>query len=175
MMFRKLRLFHQNRAGWTLIELLVAIALTGMIALGASVSTAQVMNSTTRNNNFTTASRNAMNALHWMSRDAEMAQTINGIAAFPVSQNLSMTWKGWDNTAYTANYTLVAGQLKRIFTAGSTTSTTVIAEYINSSAQKTFCSSANGTINITVTSSVGSGARVIDVKQERQISSRPNL
>ena len=175
MMFRKLRLFHQNRAGWTLIEMLAAIAITGIIALGASVSTAQVMNSTTRNNNYTTASRNSMNALHWMSRDAEMAQTISGTAGFPVSQNLSMTWKGWDNSAYTANYTLVAGQLKRIFSVGSTTSTTVIAENINSSAQKTFCSTANGTINITITSSVGSGARVIDVKQERKISSRPNL
>lgn len=174
-MSRKIKSFHRSVVGLTLIELLVSVAIMGLIALGASVSTAQIMNSTNRNNDYTTASRNAMNALHWMSRDAEMAQTISGTTGFPVSQNLSMTWTGWDNTVYTVNYTLASGNLSRTYSIGSSSTTIVIAQYINPSQQKTYCSTDNGTITIVVTSSVGAGSKVIDIKQERKISSRPNL
>lgn len=175
MMFRKLKIFHKNRAGFTLIDMIAAIAITGIIAIGASVSIAQVLNQTTRNNDFTTASHNAMNALHWMSRDALMAQTVNGTAGFPLTQALSMKWTGWDNSAYTANYTVTNGQLRRIYSDGINVATTVIAEDINPASGKTGCVSNNGTIVITVTSSVGAGAKVIDVTRVREISSRPNL
>ena len=174
-MLRILKLLHKNRAGFTLIDMLVAIAITGIIGIGASVSIAQVMNQTTRNNDYTTASSNAMNALHWMSRDALVAQTISGTDGFPLTQALSMRWTGWDNSSYTANYTVTDGQLRRIYSDGTTVTTTVIAEHINPASGMTGCVSENGTITITITSSVGAGAKVIDVTKVRNISSRPNL
>jgi len=175
MIFRRLNLFHKNRAGFTLIEMLAAIAITGIIAIGVSIATGQVMNQTTRNNDYTTASRNAMNALHWMSRDALMAQTISGADGFPITEALSMKWTGWDNSSYTANYTLTNGQLRRIYSDGTNVITTLIAEYINPDSEKTSCVSDNGTITITITSTVGSGDKVIDITKVREISSRPNL
>jgi prepilin-type N-terminal cleavage/methylation domain-containing protein len=175
MMFCKIKAFHKNRAGFTLIETIAAIAITGIIALGASISIAQVLNQTTRNNDYTSASHNTLNALHWMSRDALMAQTVNGTAGFPLTQALSMKWSGWDNTMYTANYTLTNGQLRRIYSDGTSVTSMVIAENINPASGMTSCVSENGTITITITSSVGAGAKVIDVTRVREISSRPNL
>jgi type II secretory pathway pseudopilin PulG len=175
MMFRIIKLFHKNRVGLTLIDTLVSIMITGIIAIGASVSIAQVMNQTTRNNDFTSASHNAMNALHWMSRDALVAQTINGTTGFPLTQTLSMKWTGWDNSVYTANYTITGGQLRRIYSDGTNVTNTLIAEYINTASGMTGCTSDNGTITITITSSVGTGDKVIDVTRVREISSRPNL
>jgi prepilin-type N-terminal cleavage/methylation domain-containing protein len=175
MIFRIIRSFANNRAGFTLIEIIAAMSITGLIGLGASIATGQVINQTTRNNDYTTASRNAVNALHWLSRDALMAQTVNGTAGFPLTQTLSMRWRDWDNAAYTANYTVANGQLRRVFSDGSTVTSTVIAEHINSAAGLTGCVSYNGTLTITVTSSVGEGAKVIDITRVRVISSRPNL
>jgi prepilin-type N-terminal cleavage/methylation domain-containing protein len=175
MIKRLFKRFHKSRAGFTLIEVLASIAITGIIALGASISIGQVINQTSRNNDYTVASRNTMNALHWMSRDALMAETFSGAEGFPLTDNISMTWKAWDNTEYTANYTLANGKLRRIFSDGSTVTTTLIAENINSDSDMTSCVSDNGTIIITITSSVGEGDKVIDVTKVREISSRPNL
>ena len=86
MMFRKLKALHKNPAGFTLIEMIAALAITGLIGMGASIASAQVLNQTSRNNDTTAASRNAMNALHWISRDAFMAQSINGTAGFPADR-----------------------------------------------------------------------------------------
>jgi prepilin-type N-terminal cleavage/methylation domain-containing protein len=175
MILRKIKLFSKNRAGFTLIEMIAAIAITGIISMGVSLAIGQVLNQTTRNNDYTTASRNAMNALHWISRDALMAQTINGTAGFPLTQALSLKWSGWDNHSYTANYTVTDGQLRRIYSDGTNVTTTVIAEYINPAEGMTGCVSNNGTIIITITSSVGAGAKIIDITKVREISSRPNL
>jgi prepilin-type N-terminal cleavage/methylation domain-containing protein len=175
MMFRNIKLFHKNRAGFTLIEMIAAIAITGIISLGASISISQVLNQTTRNNDYTEASHNTLNALQWMARDALMAQTVNGTAGFPLTQPLSMKWTGWDNSVYTANYTLTNGELRRVYSDGTTVSSIVIAEDINPDSAKTNCVSNNGTITITITSSVGAGSKVISVTRAREISSRPNL
>ena len=74
---------------------------------------------------------------------------------------------GWDNSVYTANYTLANGQLRRIYSNGANVTTTLVAEDINSDAAKTSCVSGNGTLTVTITSSVGKGARVVDITEVR--------
>src|SRR4030042_1009623 len=175
MIFRKIKAFHNNRAGFTLIELIAARAITGRIGMGASIASAQVLNQTSKNTHYTAPSRNAMNALHWISRDALMAQTIDGTEGFPQTESLCLGWVGWDNSVYSANYTLVDGKLRRVYSNGSAVTTTSIAEHINSDASLTHCVSDNGTIIFTITSSVGEGDRVINVTKVREISSRPDL
>jgi prepilin-type N-terminal cleavage/methylation domain-containing protein len=98
MFSRVLKRLKKNQSGFTLIELAVSIAIMGAICLGATVANAQIINQTARNTDFTTASRQALNAIHWISRDAQMSQTINGTAGFPLSDNLTMAWEEWDNS-----------------------------------------------------------------------------
>ena len=175
MIFRKIRLFYKNQAGFTLIELMVALVISGIIGLGATVSSGQVLNQTSRNSDYTTASRNAMNAIHWISRDAMMAQTINGAEGFPQNEDLSLNWVEWDNTVNSANYSLENGILRRIYSDGSQVTNTIIAQYINPDEEMTNCVSYNGTLTLTITSSVGEGSKVVNVTRVREIISRPQL
>jgi prepilin-type N-terminal cleavage/methylation domain-containing protein len=171
----KISALKKSQAGFTLIEFIAALAITGLISLGVAIACAQVLNQTARNNDYTTASRNAMNALYWINRDTLVAQSINGTDGFPQTEDLSLSWISWDNSQYSANYTLDNGILRRIYSDGTVVTTTEIARYINSSANMTFCDTENGTLTITITSSVGEGDKVVDVKKSREINSRPNL
>ena len=163
------------QAGFTLIEIVAAVAITGLIGLGASIATAQVLTQTTRNNDYTLASRNTLNALYWISLDASMAQSINGTDGFPQTEDLSLSWKDWDNNEYSANYTLENGVLKRIYSENGQVTTTVIASYIDSGASMTYCEFDNNILTVTITGSVGEGDKVVSVTEVRKISPRPGL
>jgi prepilin-type N-terminal cleavage/methylation domain-containing protein len=175
MIFRKIKLFSRNQHGVTLIETLVSLAITGIIGVGAAMSSAQVLNETSRNNDYTTASRNAMNAVHWISRDAQMAQVISGYSGFPQTSDLSLAWIDWNNCSYNATYSLENGQLRRRYSVDGEITETLIAEYINPATNSTNCSSVNGTLLLTITSSVGEGSRVVDVTRVREMTARPKL
>ena len=168
-------MLHRNQAGFTLVEVLAAVAITAVIALGASVSSGQLINQTSRDSNITAASRYATNALYWLSRDALMSQNTTGEAGFPATSTLCLRWTSWDNVNYSANYTVTDGTLYRTYSAGAAVSTAMIANFINTSADMTSCVSSDGTITITVTSSVGQGARTVNVTKTRRISNRPDL
>jgi prepilin-type N-terminal cleavage/methylation domain-containing protein len=174
-MLSKFRSLIKSQVGFTLIEVIVAIAISGIIGLGASISSAQVLNQTATNNDYTTASRNALNALHWISHDVSMAQDIIGADDFPQTGDLCLSWMGWDNTAYSANYTLENGVLKRFYSENGQVTTTVIASYINLDPAMTFCTFDNTSLTVTITCSVGEGDRTINVTKVRIITSRPNL
>jgi prepilin-type N-terminal cleavage/methylation domain-containing protein len=174
MKFFRLKLLHKNQAGYSIIEMMAAVVITGILAVGVSVSSAQLLQQTSRDTDFTSASRHASNAIYWMSRDALMAQNITGDSGFP-STSLNLRWKDWDNTVYSANYSVENGTLYRAFSNGETVTNTMIAQYINDGEDMTSCVSSNGTIILTVTSSVGEGARIINVTKTRRISNRPNL
>jgi prepilin-type N-terminal cleavage/methylation domain-containing protein len=175
MMFRKNKLHYKNESGFTLIETLVSLAITGLIGLGATMSIAQVCNETTRNDDFTTASRNVMNAIYWISQDAQTAQIISGVTGFPQTADLSLAWVDWDNSSHNATYSLENGQLKRSYNVDGQITMTLIAEYINPGANMTNCVSANGTLTLTITSSFGEGSRIVDVTRIREITCRPKL
>jgi prepilin-type N-terminal cleavage/methylation domain-containing protein len=175
MIFRGIRLFHRNKAGLTMIEIMVSLVISSLIALGATISTVQVLNETSQNNDYTTASRNAMNAVYWISRDAQMAQIISGVSGFPQTDHLSLAWTDWDNVSHNATYSLENGQLFRSYLVDGNTTDTLVAEYINSSENMTYCTTDNGTLTLTITSSVGEGAKIVDVTRIRQMTARPKL
>ncbi len=171
----KTRLFGKNQAGFTLIEIMASLAITGLIGLGATMSRSQVLNETSRNNDFTTASRNAMNAIYWISRDAQMAQIISGVPGFPQTADLSLYWEDWNNSTHNATYSLDNGRLVRRFDVDGRITETLIAEYINPGDDMTTCTTVNGTLTLTITSSVGEGSKIIDITRKREMTARPKL
>jgi len=62
--------------GFTLIEMVIAVAITGIIGLGTATSTYHVMIHGSRNADATSASQHVLNAIHWISRDVQMAQSL---------------------------------------------------------------------------------------------------
>jgi prepilin-type N-terminal cleavage/methylation domain-containing protein len=177
MILRKIRSFHRNQAGFTLIELMAALAISGFISLGATMATSQVINQTVKNNDYTTANRHVLNAITWIGRDAQMAQDIEGWEGFPATSNLTLSWITWDNLSVETVYSVdVEGQLRRTYTIeGSQPQENLIAQYVKIDPASSNCTWDNEELTLTLTGSVGEGTRIVNVTRLNTIASRPKL
>jgi len=176
MILRKYRLFIRSQAGFTLLEILAALAISAFIGVAVTMANVQILNQTSENNNYTACSRNTLNALHWIGRDAQGAQIMEGMAGFPEADDLVLSWTEWDNTHHQIVYSVVNGQLLRNYsTDGGASSEMLVAEYINPSSALTNCTSDNGVLILTITASVGEGNSAVSVTKVREITSRANL
>ncbi len=174
MIFGKLRWISKEQRGFTLIEVLATVIITGLIGFGAAAATVQVLTQGTRNSDYTAASRHAMNAIHWISRDAQMAQTVepNGATGFP----LTLGWIDWDNSEYEVTYSIDDDKLTRSYSVNSTvTEESVVAQYINSVSGNTTCEFSDRVLTLTVTATAGDNDLASSVTKKREIIPRPKL
>jgi prepilin-type N-terminal cleavage/methylation domain-containing protein len=166
---------HPGQRGFTLVEMILSLALTGFIGLGASVAIVQVTRQTAKNEDYTTASQQAMNAIHWIGEDIQMAQDVTGAGNFPDTGDLVLSWLWWDNTEYTITYSLSDGVLRRTYDDGTATHDTVIANYVSDDPGLTYCASDNNSFNISITIGLGSGQDAVQVTRTRDVAARPHL
>ena len=173
-MFNRFGGINKNQAGFTLIELAVVIAITGLIGVGITTATFQVISQSAQNTDYTAASRHTLNAVYWISRDAQMSQTVepNGASGFP----LTLSWVEWDNSTHQVTYTLEDGKLQRSYSAdGGEPEETAVAQHINPGTEMTNCEFAGGVLTLKVTATVGEGSTATSVTKVRQIAPRPGL
>ncbi len=164
----------RRQSGYTLLEVIAVLLVTGLIGIGATTATVQVLTQGTRNSEYTTVSRNASDALFWISRDAQMTQNVTsqGGNGFP----LTLRWTEWDNSQHEVVYSLVDQSLNRSSTIdGGEPTEILVAHYINSVADNTTCVISGGVIAVTVTATIGEGNHIISVTKIRQITPRPSL
>jgi len=98
-MFHKLKSIHKNQKGFTLIELIVAIAITALIIGVIVMSIFQVFTVNTLSSNHMKAVRQVQNTGYWISRDTLMAQSVDSDPADDVAtlgtEILILSWVAW--------------------------------------------------------------------------------
>ena len=96
MIFHRLGLLNKNQRGFTLIELILAIAITG----GITMAIFQVFTGNTRSTNHMIAVKQVQNAGYWLSRDTQMARDVvpGDDGDTGDVEILTLTWVGWERT-----------------------------------------------------------------------------
>ena len=118
--------------GFTLIEVLVAIAILGVIVTPLSMSVITLLTNPQRSNDKNIVLQQVRNAGDWISRDVQMAENVTTddpdfllILSIPVDTD--------ENNDYSIKYLFVDNKLKRRVydSSENLTSETLIADYID--------------------------------------------
>ncbi|MFC1957489.1 type II secretion system protein J [Chloroflexota bacterium] len=148
----------RNERGFTFIELLISIAIIGLIAGAASTTTFQVMTGTNRSNDRMTVIRQVQNAGYWISRDTRMAEGVSTAPDF-----LTLTWTEWDydevSTYHSVTYSFqdlsddgIGELLRTHWSSAGANEQILVAEYISEASTTDYTSPL---LTVQITASLG--------------------
>ena len=141
-------MIHKGQKGFTLLELLIAIALTALIATGITMAISQTFTGSVRSANHMVAVRQAQEAGYWVSYYGYSAQntTITGVSGFP----LILQWVDFDTSqAQKIVFSLNSSGLKGSYYVNGVLNSTQtgkipVFNVINSNSTKTNCKISGG-------------------------------
>jgi prepilin-type N-terminal cleavage/methylation domain-containing protein len=201
MIQRGLRVFNRNQNGFTLVELIIAIAVTALICSAVTIGVYQVVKINAMSTNHQIAIAQVQNATNSISRDAQQAQNIiamtynnvvimvNGsnqiifnLTANPNGDKLALYWVAWDdstkhNTTHKVIYYVNNNVLnKDIYLALDSNpfgpaSTTVVANNVTSASGN--WNTYTHTLTLTMQVDVGVGNNLVTEIRTLQIIPRP--
>ncbi len=137
MMFHRPGSIKKNQRGFTLLEIMLAMVISGIIAVAIAGAVFMVVMGNASSKNHMIALKQVQSAGYWVSHDAQMAQTVvptKDTDGFP----LTLSWtddKSDPVVTYTYTYTIVGSELKRQYGTMNTT----IARFIYADATMTNC------------------------------------
>jgi prepilin-type N-terminal cleavage/methylation domain-containing protein len=140
MIFPRLGTGHDNQKGFTLLELIIAIAIAGLITAGITMAIMQILTINHRASNHMIAVRQVQQAGKEVSKDALQAQYIvltDGTGEYPADTNfpLTLNWTDSEGRVNVVVYNITEdGELKRSHIVdGNATATAlpVVAQYID--------------------------------------------
>ena len=107
-----------KQRGMTLVEILIALAISGVIigALGASIYT--IVSVTGRGNAEIAVLRDIQSASHWINNDVRMVREVNLIGGDPAS-GLVLDWDDSEGNPHSCNYTFAGRELIRSYNGTS--------------------------------------------------------
>lgn len=156
MMFHRLRLINKKQLGFTLVELMIAIAVSGVVTGAITTTIYQVITGNFRTSNHMTAVRQVQDAGYWVSHDVQMIQQEPVIVKNVDDQleSIALTWTDWDGTVNDVTYTLEGTELWRDCNGQRIR----VAQFIDPAPEKTQCEFTSGKLIFTVTATVGAGS-----------------
>jgi len=161
-----------NDKGFTLLELLIVIALTGIISAAAAMSIHQVFTSTALSNDQNTAINQVRNAVHWIGRDGQMAKTVNDSPEPP--KFLELTWESWNGSqSHNVTYELLdSPDGLKVLQRNYDGQQLLIAQYIKPEGAGTDChwNEVERVLSVNITAAVGDKTETSAL----QIKARPD-
>jgi prepilin-type N-terminal cleavage/methylation domain-containing protein len=143
------KICHRQR-GFTLVEILVALAITGLVAAGIAASISQIIDVNARTSTRMTAIKQIEVVIDRIRIDMQMAQEISNSDPNDSTVKLILKWKEWDNTINLVTYRLDDNnQLSRMPSYGTFNA---VAKNIQ---QLQAAQLADGNWSITITATVG--------------------
>jgi prepilin-type N-terminal cleavage/methylation domain-containing protein len=199
MKLHKIRTVMSRQKGITLVELLIAVAITAVISTAAAAGIYQAIRINSSSSNHQIAIIQAQNAVQYFSRDAQQAQQVipeyNTGAAKPLDTSPPATtlisfdlstgdkimfqWMTWDSHLYQITYSLTNGALQKTTVIdGIPSGPSIVANnIINSSTGGDVSGNWNTATKIlsitTLKATVGTGASQISAVRTFQIDPRP--
>jgi prepilin-type N-terminal cleavage/methylation domain-containing protein len=181
-MLKRLKKIFRNQVGFTLIELMIALAITGIITATATFITFQVFDGEARSNNHMDAISRVQNVGRQISRDAGMAQSVLLTAdedGFPIT----LVWNEWENNdSHQVVYSIEDNNLERVHTINGSLAETYVFEYIigddpDSGALVTYCERdpATNQLIFTLTATAGIGSQRVSETRVYQVIPRPSM
>ncbi|MBA7637982.1 hypothetical protein ES703_45631 [subsurface metagenome] len=104
---------RSHQRGMTLLELIIATAITAVIVGGLSTAIYLIISTTERGNAEASALHNIQKAAYWISRDAQMARTTDLIDGESAIDSLSLQWIDGDGNPHSSSYELSGTELLR--------------------------------------------------------------
>lgn len=158
-----------------MLELLIAIAITGIITGGVTTAVFQIFDGSARASNYMNVVRQVQNVGYWISHDAQMAQDVELTAdadGFP----LDLTWTEWDGTLNSATYTIVGDKINRsYYVNGGNVGNITVAQFLDPDETSCAWDIDTNTLIITVTATLGSDSQAESETREYRIIPRPYL
>ena len=107
---------YRSQSGVSLLELLVSIAIIGVIMAALSTGIYQIVKVTSRGRDRLTALHDLENAIHWIGRDGQMADATDLGDGEPPVSTMTLTWIercGTEEIAHSITYSVSGTELMR--------------------------------------------------------------
>lgn len=120
--------WRARQRGITLLEVIIAIAISSIIMGGLSTAIYMIVGTTQRGNDKASALQDLQNAVYWVSLDTQMANSTDLVDGEQPVNSLSLTWVDCDGNAHSSSYTLSGTELQRNYDSYTRT----VAQYVTS-------------------------------------------
>ena len=183
-MLRKLGIINRRQKGFTLIEMIVAIAISSAIGGGVLFSIYQTSSYQAIDRARMNCVKQLENTIHYIVQDAQMAQKVT-LAEDDDNFPLTLSWTEWDVNSleyeHVVTYTLIGSgtsELERQHLAydasgdPTTNEVNIVARYIESDAAKTNCSYAGNVLSLELTATITGFPKEITETREVEIIQR---
>ncbi|MBI2869058.1 MAG: prepilin-type N-terminal cleavage/methylation domain-containing protein [Chloroflexi bacterium] len=157
--------YRRREDGFTLIELVISMAVASVLALGITGAIFQVLRHNELTDRKIQVTAQVENAAYWLGKDSLVAQTI--VTGPSAGLPLTLSWQGVNDNNNQVVYSVSGSSLRRAYSVnGGAPGITLIAANLDLAADKTSVTYADGVLNIQITSAISttSETRTFPVK-----------